>query len=111
MSGVRLAVGTLVVLTLASIGAAARAGFGAPPFLIEEEPARRYARLDREACEEELAGRGARFVRVEEARGVLAPVRLSGPLHGVAFHIGLPGLAARLDAVGGPGLSPRTGAR
>ena len=30
------------------------------------------------------------FVAVDEARGVLAPVRLTGPLHGVTFRTGLP---------------------
>ena len=29
-------------------------------------------------------------MRVEEARGVLAPVRLTGPIHGVSFHTALP---------------------
>jgi hypothetical protein len=50
----------------------------------------RYASLDRAACEGELARRGAKFTRVDEARGVLAPLRLAGPLHGVTFHTELP---------------------
>ncbi|MDP9148641.1 MAG: extensin family protein [Myxococcota bacterium] len=90
MSCARLAFGTLVTLALASAAAGARAGFGAPAPSIDDEPARRYARLDRDGCEEQLAQRGVQFIRVEEAKGVLAPVRLSGPLHGVAFHTGLP---------------------
>ena len=31
------------------------------------------------------------FSRVDEARGVLAPVRLDGPLHGVTFRLGAAG--------------------
>ena len=69
----------------------ARAGFGAPPVSSAEEgPAQRYGRLDRDACEAELENRGIPFVPVGEARGVLAPVRLTGPLRGVSFHTGAP---------------------
>jgi hypothetical protein len=73
----------------------AQAGFGAPRGAGDERtsedwPARRYAGLDRSPCEAQLAQRGIAFVRVEEAKGVLAPVRLSGPLHGVSFHSGVP---------------------
>jgi hypothetical protein len=53
-------------------------------------PAVRYASLDRAACEAELIRRGARFDRVGEARGVLAPLRLAGPLRGVTFRTELP---------------------
>jgi hypothetical protein len=52
-------------------------------------PALRYARLDRVACENELERRGIPFSPVDEARGVLAPVRLRGALHGVTFRTGL----------------------
>jgi hypothetical protein len=48
-------------------------------------PAYRYARLSQDACEAELATRKIDFAR-ETARGVLAPVRLLGPLHGVTFR-------------------------
>ncbi len=89
MSGVRLGLGALVSMAVAFAAAGARAGFGAPP-ATEDEPARRYARLDRDSCEEELARRDVAFVHVDEARGVLAPVRLSGPLHGVTFRTALP---------------------
>jgi hypothetical protein len=73
----------------------AQAGFGAPAFSFHDDgasdvPAQRYAGLDRIACEDELTQRGIPFVRVDEARGVFAPVRLTGPLHGVSFHSGLP---------------------
>jgi hypothetical protein len=53
-------------------------------------PATSYAALDRAACEAELTRRGVPFSRVDEARGVLAPVRLTGPLHGVTFRTALP---------------------
>jgi hypothetical protein len=76
----------------------AAAGFGAPKVVPEappaywehDGPAVRYARLGREACEAELARRSVPFAPVGEARGVLAPVRLTGPLHGVTFRTGLP---------------------
>jgi len=54
-----------------------------------ETPASRYGRLDREACEAQLSERHVGFSRVDEARGVLAPVRLRGPLHGVTFRSAL----------------------
>jgi len=56
----------------------------------QSTPARRYAGLDRDTCEAELGRRKISFVRVPSARGVLAPVRLGAPLHGISFHTGLP---------------------
>jgi len=53
-------------------------------------PAVRYAALDRATCEDELRRRRIPFVPVAQARGVLAPVRLAGPLHGVTYHSALP---------------------
>ncbi len=76
--------------TAASGPAGARAGFGAPRASGPDEgPAQRYSRLDRKTCETELGSRGVPFVPVDEARGVLAPVRLTGPLRGVSFHTGI----------------------
>jgi hypothetical protein len=49
-----------------------------------------YAKLDRDGCEGELRKRKIAFARVAEARGVVAPVRLDGPLSGVTFHSPLP---------------------
>jgi len=76
-----------------SVASHARAGMGFPVAAgadtTRPEPARRYAILDRSACEAQLTQRAVPFVRVEEARGVLAPVRLTGPIHGVSFHTGL----------------------
>lgn len=53
-------------------------------------PAVRYGHLDRAACEAELSRRGIPFAPVDEARGVLAPERLTGPLHGVTYRTALP---------------------
>jgi hypothetical protein len=53
-------------------------------------PAVRYGKLDRVSCEAELGRRQIRFSRVESARGVLAPVRLTGTLHGVSYRTELP---------------------
>jgi hypothetical protein len=60
-------------------------------------PAVRYASLDPATCEGELTRRGASFAPVDKARGVLAPIRLTGPLRGVSFHSGLPA-ARRADS-------------
>lgn len=46
----------------------------------------KYGEMSREECEAELTTRGIGFTRVEDAPGVRAPVRLTGPLHGVAFN-------------------------
>lgn len=61
-----------------------------PPYFtapadIEETPAYRYAQLSRPACEAELKRRRVLFRR-ERALGVLAPVRLQGPLNGIHFR-------------------------
>jgi hypothetical protein len=49
-----------------------------------------YAALDRDACEAALENRHVAFVRAEDTLGVRAPVRITGPLHGVSIHSGLP---------------------
>jgi hypothetical protein len=90
------ATGVLVAVAAASAARPSDAAWGMPaaatsaPALAEETPASRYARLDRAACETELERRGVPFARVAQARGVLAPVRLAGPLHGVTFRTALP---------------------
>lgn len=53
-------------------------------------PAKRYSSMDRGSCQAELVRRKIPFVSAGAARGVLAPVRLTGPIHGVTFHTGLP---------------------
>jgi len=57
------------------------------PILRADAPNYRYGRLDRDACESELARRGVTFVRGEPTEGVLEPVRLRGPIRGVAIHM------------------------
>jgi hypothetical protein len=71
-------------------------GKGPPPtdysiFAVpDSSPAPGYASLDRDTCEAELQSRHIDFARAEDTPGVRAPVRLKGPLHGVAIHSTLP---------------------
>ncbi len=59
----------------------------AVPILRSDAPNMRYAALDRASCEAELGRRRVPFVRGEPTIGVLAPVRLRGPLSGgVSIH-------------------------
>ena len=51
-------------------------------------PAYQYAALSQVDCEAELQKRGIGFQR-EPARGILAPVRLTGPLQGIVFRTDL----------------------
>jgi hypothetical protein len=53
-------------------------------------PAVEYGSLDAAACTAKLSERHISFQSVDAARGVLAPVRLTGPLHDVAFHSAIP---------------------
>lgn len=53
-----------------------------------EMPAVRYGALSQDACEAELTARKIAFTR-EPAKGVRAPVRVSGAIHGVVFHTDL----------------------
>lgn len=50
-----------------------------------DTPAHRYSSLTRDQCEAELEARGIEFKR-ETAKGVMAPVRLTGKLHGVELR-------------------------
>ena len=56
------------------------------PIRRADAPNIHYASLDRATCEAELTRRGAQFVVAEAVAGVMAPVRLRGPLHGVSIH-------------------------
>ncbi|HXR11709.1 MAG TPA: extensin family protein, partial [Gaiellaceae bacterium] len=89
----RAGLGGLIGLAVACAAPMSHAGFGVPfatqPAAVDE-PAERYGQLERTACETELERRGIPFSRVDEARGVLAPVRLAGPLHGVTYRTALP---------------------
>ncbi|HET7506454.1 MAG TPA: hypothetical protein VFK02_35790 [Kofleriaceae bacterium] len=50
-----------------------------------DTPAVHYGQLSQDDCEAELTSRQIGFVR-ETATAVMAPVRLTGPLHGVVFR-------------------------
>lgn len=56
------------------------------PAVAGTPPANNYAKLDKASCEAELTKRTISFTSVASATGVLAPVRLTGALHGVTFH-------------------------
>lgn len=87
-----MGLGALLLLALLGSEPTAQAGVFIPPAPLPAEtaPAFLYGEMDRAACEAELGRRGVPFTPVDEARGVLAPVRLTGPLHGVTFRTALP---------------------
>lgn len=60
-------------------------------------PAYHYAQLSQADCEAELGSRHIDFIR-ETAAAVQAPVRLTGPLHGVVFRSDLSAKARRTSA-------------
>jgi len=62
----------------------------ATTMLRPDAPNLHYAALDQARCEAELEHRSIAFVRGEPTAGVLAPVRLRGPLHGVTIHSAIP---------------------
>ncbi len=62
---------------------AAVVGAEDPPAVV---PAHAYAAMAPAACAKALYERGVSFTYVDVARGVNAPIRLTGPLHGVDFH-------------------------
>lgn len=53
-------------------------------------PSARYGAMSLESCHRELGARQIGFAKVDGARGVEMPVRLTGPLGGVSFHTELP---------------------
>ncbi len=55
------------------------------PSNASETPAVRYAGMDASACLQELKTRDIPFTFAAAVEGVDAPVRISGPLHGVVF--------------------------
>lgn len=63
---------------------------GKPTAILRTDaPNMRYAALDRAQCEAELKTRAVPFVAGEATSGVMDPVRISGPLHGVSIHSAL----------------------
>ena len=79
LCGVR--VSFLAFAILASLGWQASARPVIPDLV-----ASRYGALDAGSCKRELSKRGVPFVEVNTARGVRAPIRLTGPLRGVLFR-------------------------
>lgn len=92
---------------VADIHAPSRAPFGSVGIVSDEDgatpapasyapqsdgiaPAIRYASLDKASCEAELVRRRIPFEPVASARGVVAPVRLTGPVSGVLYRSMLP---------------------
>jgi hypothetical protein len=57
------------------------------PQHVEESRAYKYARLDDDACFSSLDARAFPYKKVDATKGVAAPVRLSGPVHGVTFKL------------------------
>ncbi len=51
-----------------------------------QAPSAKYAALGKDDCLRELRSRKIAFDEVAEAHGVLAPIRLRGPLGGVSYH-------------------------
>jgi len=60
-------------------------GYFETPADATDTPAYRYAQLSRTQCEAELKARQIPYKR-ESASGVLAPIRLTGPVQGVLFR-------------------------
>lgn len=66
--------------------AAVLAEAGLPAATSNGAPARAYGALEANTCARELWRRGVPFAYVDGARGVNAPIRLTGPIRGVDFH-------------------------
>jgi hypothetical protein len=64
-----------------------------------DAPGLRHARLDRAACDEELAVRGIPYVPASDTEGVAMPIRLQGPIHGVSIHSELPATRREADPI------------
>src|SRR5262245_61584944 len=58
----------------------------------KSRPSAVYASMDRAACLKELGARKIAHVPVASARGVLAPVRLDGPIGGVRIRTEAPAI-------------------
>ncbi len=114
-------VGAFVVGAAAAIGsvfletppAAVALGniYAIEPANVEDSRAYKYARLDDEACFASLDSRGFAYKRVDATKGIAAPIRLAGPIHGVTFKLTYRGPGRTTDddksAVEHPRLSPR----
>ncbi len=81
--------GTILGATFGAAEGISQAGLWSPQ-TTATSPTQKYAGLDKATCEAELGRRKIGFDRVGEARGVVAPVRLTGTVGGVSFHSMLP---------------------
>jgi hypothetical protein len=85
-----------VALLLLIVGAASPASASSPYLVMpsdevrQSSPAYRHANLSDEEAYAELERRGVPFTKAGPTKGVRAPVRLNGPLHGVHVHSSLP---------------------
>ncbi len=80
------------ILASALFGVTAKTHAGDPTFVPEAAaaPAMRYAAMDANTCMSELQRRNLPWTPVPQARGILAPVRITGPLNGITFHSPVP---------------------
>src|SRR5436190_11358011 len=63
---------------------------GHPVLILRDDaPNMRYAALDASACLNELGKRNIASVRAQPLGDIVTPVRLKGPLHGIAVHTAL----------------------
>ncbi len=69
---------------------AAKHGVAAPDADYAAAPSYRYANMTADACRSELVRRGVRFTAVDDAPGVLAPVRIPDGVGGIRYHTELP---------------------
>ncbi|MBI4705458.1 MAG: extensin family protein [Deltaproteobacteria bacterium] len=87
----------LAALASAALGLLVAPAVRASPYVIlpapaelPARPAYRYANMSDAEAMGELDRRGVPYARLGEVPGVRAPVRLTGPLHGVLIHSSLP---------------------
>lgn len=86
-----------VVLSLALVIAPVASARPRKPRVTYEDPraprpSARYAAMDRRACLDALAARKIGVSVIDKARGVLVPVRLTGPVGGVTFRTDAPAI-------------------
>lgn len=95
-----LHLGALAALALLAVAASAQAKPKRPRTVEDpawaSAPSHKHASMSAASCLVELRRLGVRFREAGPARGVLAPIRLEGPLGGVVWHTELP--AAERDA-------------
>ncbi len=63
-----------------------------------DAPSFKYGAMNKEQCHTELRSRKVGFTELEGKRGVLLPVRLTGPVHGVTIRTELPAQERKTSA-------------